>query len=212
MRMSVFAAVFLVLTSVSFSAETVHLFLTGRDQGPIPGDSTQTSLGRENSIECVEYTHMLYAEPDPRNGITGTVQNHYPVTIIKRLDRATPRLFEAWRRHEQLTAEFRFFRPNPAGDGTTELFYTVVLRGAYVAGIRQEIPNCMDPASSNYPPVERISFTYSVIESVWQPTGDTVEAEWTHNLTKIPLSDVNFDGIVNMADFVILAGDWMTQY
>lgn len=202
----------MVSASLSFSAETVHLYLRGDHQGPILGDSTITSLGRADSIECVEYTHMLFAEPDPKSGITGTVQNHFPLAITKRLDRATPGLFEAWRNHEQLEAEFRFFRPDPSGTGETQLFYKVFLRNAYVAGIRQEVPNCMDPVNSSYPPVERVSFTYSAIEIVWMPTDDAVGDEWSANVTKVPFSDVNFDGIVNMKDFVILADDWLTQY
>jgi len=201
------------LVSMSFGAETVHLTLIGEYEQWIRGDSMQTSLGREGTIEVLAYTHMLAAEPDPRNGITGGVQNHFPVTILKRLDRSTPLLFQAWQTHEACTATFRFFRPNPTGDGTTQQFYTVVLRGAYIAGIRQEVPSTIDPATAQYPPVERVSFTYSEITEIWADGGIEYGAEWRHNTAaKIPLSDVNFDGIVNMKDFVILADDWMTQY
>ena len=200
------------ITSASLGSETIALFLTGKDQGDIRGDSTQTSLGREYSIECIAFTDMYYAEPDPKNGITGTVRDHFPISVLKRLDRATPKLYRAWRNHEPLEAEFRFFRPNPIGDGTTEQFYTIRLHNAYIAGLRQEVPNCLDPATGTYPPVERISFTYVAIQLVWTPTGDTMDDEWTTNVTKVPLSDLNFDGIVNMKDFVILTDDWMTQY
>ncbi len=201
-----------VLTSLSFGAETVHLFLSGSIQGVIQGDSTQTSLGRENSIECAGYTHMVMGEPDPRNGITGEVRDHFPLTILKRLDKATPRLFRAWQDRERLQAEFWFFRPNPSGDGTTQQFYKVILHNAYISGIRREVPNTFDPQTSTLPPVERISFTYEAIEEIWMPTGVAAGDEWHANTTKIPLSDVNFDGIVNMNDFVILADEWMMQY
>jgi type VI secretion system secreted protein Hcp len=202
----------LCFAPASFAAETVHLYLTGAVQGPILGESTQESLGRKDSIEAVAYTHMLIGEPDPESGITGTVRDHFPVTILKRLDRATVRLFKAWRTHERLEAVFKFFRPNPSGDGTTEQFYTVILHDAYISGIRQEVINSMDPAASAYPPIERISFTYNEIEEIWTGDGYTYGDRWHTNTTKIPLSDVNFDGIVNMNDFVILADDWLTQY
>jgi len=203
---------YFIFTTVSFGAETVHLYITGADQGYIVGESTQTSLGREGSIEAVAYTHMLMGEPDNRTGITGTVRDHFPVTILKRLDKSTPRLFKAWRNHERLEIIIKFFRPNPTGDGTTEHFYKVNLIHAYISGIRQEVPNSLDPAASNLPPVERVSFTYSAIEEVWIPDGFTYGDEWHTNTTKIPLSDVNFDGIVNMNDFAILADEWMMQY
>jgi type VI secretion system secreted protein Hcp len=201
-----------IFAAVSFGAETVHLTLTGANQGWIQGDSMQLSLERENTIEAVAYTHMLIGEPDPRNGITGEVRDHFPVTILKRLDKSTPRLFQAWRTHERLEAEFRFFRPNPSGDGTIQQFYKVILHHAYISGIRQEVPNTLDPQTQAFPPVERVSFTYSGIEEIWGPDGFSSGDEWHTNTTKVPLSDLNFDGIVNMNDFVIMADEWMTQY
>ena len=60
--------------------------------------------------------------------------------------------------------------------------------------------------------VERISFTNTEIEEVWEDGGFSVGDEWHADTSKIPLSDVNFDGIVNMNDFAILADEWMTQY
>lgn len=205
-------AVLSVLAGLSFGAETVHLTLNGQSQGWIQGEPVQTSLGRANTIACAAYSHMVMGEPDPRNGITSEVRNHFPLTILKILDKATPRLFKAWQTHERLQAEFRFYRPNPSGDGTTQQFFTVILHNAYIAGIRREVPNTLDAQTSNLPPVERISFTYEGIEEIWVPTGVAAGDDWHTNTTKIPLSDVNFDGIVNMNDFVILADDWMTQY
>jgi type VI secretion system secreted protein Hcp len=199
-------------SSVLFGAQPAALFLNGVDQGWIQGDSSYVSLGRENCIECLAYSHMLAGEPDPQTGITGKVRNHFPVTILKRLDKATPLLFRAWRNHEQVEAEFRFFRPSPSGDGTIEHYYTVRLSHAYIGGIRQHLASTLDAQFSNYPATERVSFTYGSIEETWEASGDVVGDEWHTTMTKIPLSDVNFDGIVNMHDFVILADDWLTQY
>jgi type VI secretion system secreted protein Hcp len=209
----VLLSVLVILTSVSFGAESVFLFLTGASQGWIQGEPSVTSQGREGSIECTAYTHMVIGEPDPRNGITSEVRDHFPLSILKKLDKSTPRLFKAWQTHERLQAEFWFFRPNPNGDGTTQQFYKVILRNAYIAGIRREVLNTMDPLKASYPPIERISFTYSGIEEIWMLTpGFSAGDDWHANTTRIPLSDVNFDGIVNMNDFVILADEWMTQY
>jgi type VI secretion system secreted protein Hcp len=201
-----------IFSGVSFAAETVHLTLTGVTQGWIQGESIQTSLGRQNTIEAVGYTHMLVTEPNPDTGIAGKVRDHFPVTILKRIDKSSPRLFKAWCTHEELEGIFKFYRPNPNGDGTTEQFYIVVLRGAFISGIRQEVLNCLEPATSNLPPVERISFTYGDIRETWVSDSFTYGDEWHTNITKVPLSDVNFDGIVNMKDFAIMADDWLTQY
>jgi type VI secretion system secreted protein Hcp len=195
-----------VFTAVSFGAFTVHLTLTGQTQGWIQGEAS------DNTIEAEAYTHMLVGEPDPRDGITGEVRDHFPVTILKKIDKSSPRLFKAWCTRERLQAVFKFYRPNPNGDGTTQQFYMVTLHNAYISGIRQEVPNTMDPQTQNFPPVERVSFTYSGIEELWVSDGFTYGDDWHTNTTKVPISDVNFDGIVNMADFVIMADEWMTQY
>jgi type VI secretion system secreted protein Hcp len=211
-RLFVALCLLATMAATASAAETVSVYVTGASQGWIQGDSTKTSLGRENSIEATYYSHMLFAEPDPRSGITGTVRDHFPITIVKRLDKATPNLMTAWQNHERLTVIFKFFRPNPSGDGTTQQFYTVTIDHAYIAGIRREVPDAIDPVSASNPPVERISFTYGGYSEVWVPTGVSSATEWTKNMTKVPLCDVNFDGVVNMKDFAILANEWLDSY
>ena len=201
-----------IFSCAAFAAETVHLTLTGATQGLIKGESTQTSLGRENTIECLSYVHSLITEPDPRTGIAGEVRDHFPVTISKRIDKSSPRLFKAWRNRERLEGEFWFYRPNPTGDGTTQQFYKVFLHAAYISGIRQEVLSTLNPQTSTMPTLERISFTYSGIEEVWMPDGFSYGDDWHANTTNIPLSDVNFDGIVNMKDYAIPADEWLMQY
>ena len=200
------------IVPASFAAETVHLTLVGKSQGWIKGESTQESLGRKDTIECVAYTQMVVMEPDAKTGAAGEVRDHFPITILKRLDKSSPLLYRAWRTGEPCTATFRFFRPNPMGDGTTQQFYTVVLRGARISGLRREVLNAMDPATSYYPLVERVSFTYGDYYEVFTDGGIEDGDIWHANTSKLPMSDLNFDGIVNLNDFVIMADEWMTQY
>ncbi len=196
----------------SFAAETVHLTLVGKNQGWIKGESTQVSLGRENTIECVAYTQMVVMEPDPKTGAAGEVRDHFPITILKRLDKSSPLLYRAWRTGEPCTATFRFFRPNPTGDGTTQQYFTVVLRGARISGLRREVPNTFEPATSTLPVVERVSFTYGDYIEIFEDGGVEDGDMWHANTSKLPFSDLNFDGIVNLHDFAILADEWMTRY
>jgi type VI secretion system secreted protein Hcp len=199
----------LSFASMSFGAFTVHLTLTSEVQDWIRGDSEVQ--GRENTIEVAGYSHMLVAEPDPITGIAGLVRDHFPVTIIKRFDQSSPQLFQAWRDHEICTAVFRFYRHNPATGGDVN-FYTVTLNGAYISGIRQEALNNLVSATAGLPELERISFTYRDITELWINTGFTCNDRWHANTTKIPFSDLNFDGIVNVKDFAIMADEWLMQY
>lgn len=196
------------LASALYADSPIFLTLTGEWQGVIEGESVYEN--HANEIECIAYTHRLAGEPDPDTGITSKVRNHFPLTILKRLDKSSLKLFKAWQTHEPLEAEFRFYRRTI--DGLIEHFYTVRLHKAYIAGIGQMLPNILDSESTAYPPMERISFTYGEMEVLFPPTGTTAGDKWHANTSKIPLSDVNFDGIVNMQDFVILADDWMTRY
>jgi len=199
--------------SMSFGAQNVYLTLTGAAQGWIRGDSSLTSMGRENTIEAVAYSHMLIAEPDPATGLASGVHDHCPVIIVKELDRSTPQLFRAWQSNESCTAVFKFFRPDPSGSGAEQQFYTVTLTEAHISGIRQEVLNNLDSATNTMPPIERISFTYSDITEEWMENGFVHEDRWRNPPARnVPLSDVNFDGIVNMKDYAIMADDWLTQY
>ena len=41
----------------------------------------------------------------------------------------------------------KFYRPNPAGDGTTEHFFTVEIGEGRLASIKRVSPDVIDPAS-----------------------------------------------------------------
>jgi type VI secretion system secreted protein Hcp len=204
------AALCLSFASMSFGAPNVYLTLTSEPQGWIKGDSTISSYGRENTIEVVGYSHMLVAEPDPISGQASLVRDHFPVTFIKLFDRSNPQLFQAWRDHERCTAVFKFYRTTPSG--MEENFYTVTFTGVYISSIRQEVLNNRAPATVSLPEFERISFTYFDITEVWEISGWVCNDRWHATTTKMPLSDLNFDGIVNVKDFLIMSDEWLMQY
>ncbi len=172
---AVFAILIAPLAATSVrAAETVHLYLTANGV-VIQGDSSQVSLGRENSIECVEFTHAIQASIDPRSGLTTSERTFAPIVIRKRIDRSTPLLYKAMANREDIRAMFKFFRPNPTGDGTTEQFYTIQLRECRISRIQEFVPDCIDPTSSNYPPQEDVEFVYRYVVRTYVPTGVSFE-------------------------------------
>jgi type VI secretion system secreted protein Hcp len=146
-------------------AQTVHLVLTVNGK-KIEGESTQSSLGREGTIECISYEQSVKtAREEGTNTVTGRRQ-HQPISIVKRIDKASPLLMKALTNNEKVEAAFRFYRPNPSGDGTTEQFYTVQLKDANVSAVRQYVPDTIDKQTGGLPPLEQVSFVFK--EIIWR--------------------------------------------
>ena len=104
-----------------------------------------------------------------------------PIRILKRIDRSSPLLAKALCNNEAVDGEFKFFRPNPAGDGTTEHFFTIEILNGRINDIVRTSPNCIDPASSTAPPLEEVSFVFETIRWIFVPTGAEHEDTWSDN-------------------------------
>jgi type VI secretion system secreted protein Hcp len=104
---------------------------------------------------------------------------HDPIVITKRLDRSTPLLLKALCQNEVIEGDFKFYRPAPSGDGSTEHFQTVEIREARIVDIRREVQNVLDPSVQLYPALEKVSFLFSSIEVRYEPDGVSHFDEWT---------------------------------
>lgn len=146
------------------AAETVHLYLkiNGAD---VQGESTQTSLGREDSIECTYYENTLASDRDAAAREAGLAGPRARSTIIirKRIDKSSPLLLQAVAKSQSADGIFKFFRPNPTGDGTTVQFYTVTFEKGRIESVKQWVPDTINPQSSSDPPMEEVTFSYSSI-------------------------------------------------
>lgn len=146
-------------------AETVHLYLklNGTD---ILGESTQTSLGRANSIECTSLAFDV--ENDGSNIRTGEIK------VAARLDKAEPLIMQGLVQGQTAEGVFKFFRPNPTGDGTTEQFFTISGKSGRVTAAQMWVPDTVNPASSSFPPMMQYSFSFGAIDETYTNGGITV--------------------------------------
>lgn len=158
-------------------AESIHLYLKANGQD-ILGESSQHGNGRENSIECVEFTDAVRTARETGNRSAVGRRVHEPIAIIKRIDKSTPLLAKALCRNEKIEGEFKFFRPNPGGDGTTEQFFTIKIEDGRIDSIERHSPNAFDPAESKNPPLETVKFVYAKITWIYVPTGAEHVDEW----------------------------------
>ena len=135
-------------------AEPVYLFLKVNGT-TIQGDSSQTSLGRADSIECLYY-RQAFATGHTSSGMAATGRRTYdPLVIRKRIDKASPLLAKALIQNSLVEGVFKFFRPNPLGDGTTEQFYTTEIKQGRIAAISQSAPEVGQPGALEEQPLRR---------------------------------------------------------
>ena len=161
-------------------AETVHLYLKSNG-ADIQGESSQHSLGRQNSIECVYYEQEVMTAREAGSGMATGRRQYKPLTIRKRIDKSTPLIAKALVENTKIDASFKFFRPNPTGDGTTEHFFTVEIKQGRVAHQKQFVPDTIVPATATDPALEEVSFVFHTISWTYTNGGVTHEDTWDQN-------------------------------
>ena len=161
-------------------AETIHLYLqaNGKD---VPGESTQHSLDREGSIECLFFEHSVATAREASSGQASGRRQYKPLRVRKRIDASSPLLFKALVENQRIDGTFKFFRPDPTGDGQTQQFYTIAISDGRVEGITQVSEDTMQPAQSTQPPMEEISFVFHTISWTHEANGVTHEDSWSGN-------------------------------
>jgi len=163
-------------------AETVHLYLKANGQA-IAGESTQVSLGRADSIECLYYQQSVRTAREAGSGMASGRRTFEPLLIRKRIDKASPLIQKALCTNQVIEGVFKFFRPHPGGDGTTEQFYTVSIKRGRIASVNQYVPDTFIPASSAEPALEEVTFVFHTIK--WTFTQGGVEHEDTWDATDL---------------------------
>lgn len=158
-------------------AETVHLYLKANGSD-IKGESTQTSLGREGSIECLYFEDSVRTAREKGSGMATGRRTYEPIVLRKRIDKSSPLLAKALCNNEVVEGTFKFFRPSPTGDGTTQQFFTIEFAEGRVAGIKRVSPDTIDPASAVEPPTEEISFVFHTITWTYEDGGVTHTDNW----------------------------------
>lgn len=149
---------------------TVHLFLKANGED-IQGESSQTTLDREDTIECFSFEYACNSGSEQFSGKASGYRNYEPISIVKRIDKSTPLLWRALTLNHEIEGEFRFYRPDPAGKGVTEHFYTVKIAGGRVSDIHFESPDAMVGGSSGEPPTEVVKFVYNNMIQTYVPSG-----------------------------------------
>jgi|SRR6185436_1816338 len=161
-------------------AETAHLYLklAGTD---IQGESTQMSLGRENSIECLYFESEVLTAREAGSGMATGRRQYQPIVLRKRIDKSSPLLAKGLVENQQADGIIKFFRPAPSGDGTTQQFYTIAFKQGRIASLKVWNPDTIEPATATMPAMEEISFVFHTIKWVFTDGGVEHEDTWNQN-------------------------------
>lgn len=196
----------IVLSATSFGALNAYLKLEGETQGEIKGSVTQA--GREDSILVIAMNHAVSSPIDAASGLPSGKRQHQPLRITKEIDMSTPLLMHALVTNENLVKfELRYWQPSKTGQEVQ--YYTIILYDARIVGIQQEMLNNKYPENMQHREREHVSFVYGRIEWIFEDGGITAEDDWSFDGSKILVSDVNGDGIVDLADLSIISDDWL---
>ena len=102
-----------------------------------------------------------------------------PLTITKRIDKASPKLYMALTTNEQLSeVTVKWYRVVQAGGGGQEHYFTTKLAGATVSNIKQWFPITSDPTKREYSHLEDVSFSYRRITWTWVDGGIESTDDW----------------------------------
>jgi type VI secretion system secreted protein Hcp len=123
------------------------------------------SDGKDGTIDIISYSHGATAPVDADDGTTGHAA-HSPVTITKRLDKASPLIIKALTMSEPIEAEFKFTRPSLGKKGPDELIYTVKLENGRVSSVNQS-----GAGDSDADPTEAVGLSYEKITWTWTDGG-----------------------------------------
>jgi len=151
-----------------------HMTVEGQNQGAIEGSCEQQ--GREGTILCQAYDHLISIPRDTQSGLPVGKRIHHPLTVTKVFDKASPKLAQALTSGERMTVELKWYRIDPTG--VEEHYFTIMLEEAICVAMKGWTPNCLDPAKESLSHMEDVSFTYTKIIWTWVADGIETEDSW----------------------------------
>jgi len=149
--------------------------VTGEKQGAIDGSCS--IKGREKSILVYAMDHNVSMPRDRQTGLSSGKRIHGPLSIIKEVDRSSPKLYQALCSGEHLkSVVIKYTRV--AKDGKEEHYFTEEMSDAIVVSMAPFVPTVFLKENDAYRHMERVSFTYSQIKWTWIPDGIESQDSW----------------------------------
>jgi type VI secretion system secreted protein Hcp len=153
-------------------ADTIALTLTAAGE-TVEGDSSVTSMDRADTIEVLSLEQQVSTAFDRATLLPTGRRIYAPIRFTKLMDRATPLLRQALSQNQVVSGSFRWFRPNPAGTGGAQHFFTLDFTEGRITKCTLRLPDTLDPAQATLAPMEEVELTFATI--TWTHVPGAVE-------------------------------------
>jgi type VI secretion system secreted protein Hcp len=165
-----------LLPATANASMTAHITLTA-DGEDIEGESSVTTLDRENTIEAFRFNFEVLTGHGSFSGAPLGVRTYKPIVWVQRWDKSVPLLWKALTQNARIEATIKFYRPDPDGGGTTEQFFTIEVGGGKISRIRAVSPDARTGSGSE-PPLMEVEVVFNNIIMTYEATGAAHEDSW----------------------------------
>lgn len=153
-----------------------YLEIVGSEQGAIQGSSTRRD--REEMIEVFQFRHCVEIPVGADQHVGAGQAMHRPLEIMKEVDRATPKLYQALCQRELLErVNVYWYRYNASGK--EEPYFYIRLQNARILRVQPWTPDVFERRQENMRFMETVTFGYERIVWSWGPEGNVeYETDW----------------------------------
>ncbi|WP_027183271.1 type VI secretion system tube protein TssD [Desulfovibrio inopinatus] len=142
-------------------ALTAYMKVTGKSQGQIKGDCTQSDSNKKDNILVYDISHTIEIPKDTHTGLPTGQRIHHPLIVITHVGPQSPKLLKSLCTGEQCTVNLYYFRIKDTGE--EENYFNVELDEAIIVQKKHFTPTTFLPDNKPYHDMEEIQFTYSKI-------------------------------------------------
>lgn len=153
------ACLLLAFTTSLFAGQPAYLELEIGGE-LVEGESNASTIGGVDVSQMIQVNAFRH-EIIRTTGANSV--NHKGYTIVKSLDKVTPLLAKALAQNQMANATIRFFRLD-SNSGDVENYLTYTLTNCQIIRVQPWMPNILDPAAANQPPMEEVTIAYQTIK------------------------------------------------
>lgn len=166
----------LLYATAAWGEPSAYLTLVGSKQGILSGESADA--GYKDAIIVLGFKFSSSLPFDESTGLLTGAQKHEPLTIIKKIDSASPLLLQAFASNESMKKfELNLVRINSAGK--PETYYRIELKNALIVELEDTMLNAAESAFSNYPHMEEVTFAFQQMKVTHLPSNREAIIDWS---------------------------------